>query len=643
MLSGNSGRDVSTLIPAGVSLNVVSGSNPDANTQALLVSRSGLAGLNRATLQSYLDAGGIVITEFNITDEVFNLAFDEAVTQGPRQGACWDRVTPVEKLNLADPFWQALSGIATVPASQSGCGYSVSAYPGITALGGWGNGTTQIAYRDRGAGRLWLVDADWQDTDLTGPAYADSEAILGYMITNGAGQVGGGSVSATTVVQVNDVAPTLVLDPVLAIDENGVATLTGTISDPGTLDTFTLDIDWGDPLSPNNVATYSFGASSTGTQTFTLTHQYLDDNPSGDPSNVYTINATVTDDDTLSGSGGTTVQVDNVDPVITAITSGAEECGSAHEDEPITLELAFDDIGSLDVHTVTVDWGDGQTETIVLPVGDRSLSVDHDYEFGGIYTISVTLTDDDTGTDSDSVLAVVSGVVLHDGVLQIIGTSADDHVTVNQTGNGLLKVHADFIAEYALDETRDFQLADVDRIFMLLCDGDDHATVSGRVTLDTLIDGGAGDDHLNGGDGSDLILGRDGNDHINGGSGRDILIGGLGEDRIIGNPQRDLISGGVLQNSSSGATGTIADESDLLTMQSRLRDATDAEIDAWRDGSDDFFAGLALELVDDAGAADQLTGSSADDWFVLFDGDAATDESSNGNGSGGTNKGNGKK
>ena len=33
------------------------------------------------------------------------------------------------------------------------------------------------------------------------------------------------------------------------------------------------------------------------------THQYLDDNPTGTPSDVYTIDVTLTDDDTGSGIG----------------------------------------------------------------------------------------------------------------------------------------------------------------------------------------------------------------------------------------------------------------------------------------------------------------------------------------------------
>ncbi|MEZ6110701.1 MAG: hypothetical protein R3C99_06780 [Pirellulaceae bacterium] len=67
-----------------------------------------------------------------------------------------------------------------------------------------------------------------------------------------------------------------------------VATLTGHRGSR-TLDTFTLVVNWGDALSPNNVETYTFPASGSGSQTFSLTHQYLDDNPSGSASDTYTI------------------------------------------------------------------------------------------------------------------------------------------------------------------------------------------------------------------------------------------------------------------------------------------------------------------------------------------------------------------
>ena len=57
------------------------------------------------------------------------------------------------------------------------------------------------------------------------------------------------------------------------------------------MDTFTLDLDWGDPLSPDNVEQFTFAA---GTTSFELTHQYLDDNPMATPTDDYVITATLT-------------------------------------------------------------------------------------------------------------------------------------------------------------------------------------------------------------------------------------------------------------------------------------------------------------------------------------------------------------
>ena len=102
---------------------------------------------------------------------------------------------------------------------------------------------------------------------------------------------------------VNNVAPLLGSLVATTIDENGVTTLTGTITDPGTLDTFTLDVNWGDALSPNNTETYTFAAGHD--QAFSLTHQYLDDNPTATATDNYTIGLTITDDDTGNTSDST--------------------------------------------------------------------------------------------------------------------------------------------------------------------------------------------------------------------------------------------------------------------------------------------------------------------------------------------------
>ncbi|WP_077024754.1 beta strand repeat-containing protein [Fuerstiella marisgermanici] len=181
----------------------------------------------------------------------------------------------------------------------------------------------------------------------------------------------GGSSTVSQTITVDNGAPDLVLDPVISIDENGTAILTGTITDPGTLDTFTLDINWGDALSPNDTEQYTFAASASGTQTFTLTHQYLDDNPTSDPSNVYTINASVTDNDTGTGSDVEAVTVNNVAPTLgnLSITSPIDENDTA------TLTGDIVDPGTLDTFTLTVDWGDGSpVETFHYAAGTTSFS-----------------------------------------------------------------------------------------------------------------------------------------------------------------------------------------------------------------------------------------------------------------------------
>ncbi|MEC5126878.1 autotransporter-associated beta strand repeat-containing protein [Verrucomicrobiales bacterium BCK34] len=171
--------------------------------------------------------------------------------------------------------------------------------------------------------------------------------------------------NATLSTTINNVAPTVTLTPPAAINEDGTATLSGTITDVGTLDTFTLDLNWGDPLSPSNTQSFTLGtmALTEGTdginwnpttREFSLTHQYLDDNPTATPSDVYTISATVTDDDTGTGANTTTVTVNNVDP---DITSGPVIEVIAEANAPLSTSgtFAVTDPGTLDVVSATVD------------------------------------------------------------------------------------------------------------------------------------------------------------------------------------------------------------------------------------------------------------------------------------------------
>ena len=102
-----------------------------------------------------------------------------------------------------------------------------------------------------------------------------------------------GSVSLT----VNNVEPEIVALSITGpIDEGGTATLSGTYTDVGTLDTHELDIDWnGDgSLRPDR---------HRHRRHFSVSHQYSDDNPTGTASDTFNVNVRLRDDDTGSDTG----------------------------------------------------------------------------------------------------------------------------------------------------------------------------------------------------------------------------------------------------------------------------------------------------------------------------------------------------
>jgi hypothetical protein len=87
---------------------------------------------------------------------------------------------PNRQLSQADPFWNHATFSAT-GANNEGCGYAVTNYPGLTPLGAWASGAVQLGYRDLDRGRVFALEADWQDAsrDWT----AASTSLMGALIT----------------------------------------------------------------------------------------------------------------------------------------------------------------------------------------------------------------------------------------------------------------------------------------------------------------------------------------------------------------------------------------------------------------------------------------------------------------------------
>src|SRR5262249_58701115 len=81
----------------------------------------------------------------------------------------------------------------------------------------------------------------------------------------------------------------------------------------------------------------------------------------------------------------------------------------------------FTDGVDSDKHKVAVNWGDGSAVQTLTSVNEvtRTFSVGHKYGRGGVFSITVIVTDNAGGVTTQNSSAVVSGVGLVNGTLYV--------------------------------------------------------------------------------------------------------------------------------------------------------------------------------------------------------------------------------
>jgi PKD domain len=119
----------------------------------------------------------------------------------------------------------------------------------------------------------------------------------------------------------------------------------------------------------------------------------------GEDDTTGTATLTVTDAD---GSRSDTVPftVTNVPPVIGTASSLYDPVPLA---TALNASVPYTDAGVWDTHTATFDWGDGTTPSPALVVGGGGAgeaSASHTYAAPGLYPVTITVTDDDGGSDT---------------------------------------------------------------------------------------------------------------------------------------------------------------------------------------------------------------------------------------------------
>jgi PKD repeat protein len=268
-----------------------------------------------------------------------------------------------------------------------------------------------------------------------------------------------GESSGTLAVTVENVTPTLTVAPDQTIDEGSELSITdiGNFTDPGfdnplnvggeTSERFTFAVDWGDGTElDSGLATIDVpGAPGVLTKgSFDGAHTYADNG-------IYTVTVTISDDDGGSVSDTFTVTVNNVTPTLTVAPDQVIDEGS---------ELSITDVGSFtdpgfdnplneggettERFTFAVDWGDGSNvdsgpATIDVPgapgvLTKGSFDGAHTYADNGIYTVTVTISDDDGGSVSDTFTVTVNNVT---PTLEVPGNQVvDEGTTLNITNLG---------------------------------------------------------------------------------------------------------------------------------------------------------------------------------------------------------------
>jgi PKD repeat protein len=200
-----------------------------------------------------------------------------------------------------------------------------------------------------------------------------------------------GYATDSTRLTVTNAAPTVNAGADASSTEGTVWTGSASVTDPGTQDTHTAVVDFGDGTAPKELAV-------TGGRV-ALSHRYLDEGR-------FDVSVTVTDDDGAVDRDEVIVTVSNEAPVVQPVVAPLEPQRVGTQ---VVASARLSDTGTVDVHTATVDWGDGNrgAATVTEDGGTGEARASHAYTVPGTYRVTITVDDADGGITSSTYQYVV--------------------------------------------------------------------------------------------------------------------------------------------------------------------------------------------------------------------------------------------
>ena len=315
--------------------------------------------------------------------------------------------------------------------------------------------------------------------------------------------------------------------------------------------------------------------------------------------------------DTLIGLGGSDVLQGGIGNDTYVLTSA-----SATETDTIG-EWADGGIDTLDFSSlsvnVAVNLGTTQTQTVHTHRNVRLTSA-LDFEIvlsgSGDDTLTGNAADNSfsAGTGDDSMLGLGGNDYYYFGT----ATSAEvDRVTeVDDAGIDTLSFNAIATGVTVNLGATTTQTIHTNRQLIL----------SSGTSVENVI-GGSGEDTITGNVHSNVLVGNAGNDLLIGLQGRDILIGGLGADDLLGGTEDDILIAG--RTTSDLRIGS------LLALQAKWESAN-----SYSQRIQNLLAGVGspsvsleaqINVLNDNGADDELTGGAGSDWYFRAVDDVITD------------------